>query len=257
MFVSFNYEELISKVRTIQNQTIGIEGILHDRSKKKLFDELKTRSLTIIDPYGNPITNKYFDHELISDVIKKFKKNYIPKYLQSWIRFSTMKENRILPLNDCELKSTVANYPDNSQFITYGQVTVWYKGEHHSAYEQLQAGVLLMDNMEKIKMEIFEQEYFTGAEFKLCMNDKNMCPNGIKWDKGLALKLEDTIMSSQLYQQNSFVMVKLFKEMVKKELSFILHNSDFIFSLLATVSNTQSTSLSKLSMEKQQIYWYF
>jgi hypothetical protein len=203
MFVSFDYEGLISKIQSIQYQTVEIETILHHRSKNKLSDELKTRSLTFSDPYGNLITNKYFDHELISDVIKKFKKNYVPKYLQAWIRFGTMKENQISPLNDCELKSTVSNL-NAAQLISYGQVTVWYKDD-----QQLQARVLLMDNMEKIKMQILEQQDFNRVEFKLCMNDKNT------WNEGTILKLEDTIMSSQSYQQNCFIMAKLFKEVGK------------------------------------------
>jgi len=216
MFFRFVYEDLVSRVETIQNRTVQIENILADRCKnnKKIADELKSRSLTFIDPYGNHMTNKYFDHELISNVIQKYKKNYVPKYLQSWIKFGTMKENQILPMNDCELKSTVANFENDYQFISYGQVTVWFQGDHNSSQEKLESPVLLMDSMEKIKMQILEQEHFTNIELKLCMINKNKYPEEKNWNEGTILKSEDTIMSRQLYQDNGIIMAKLFKEKV-------------------------------------------
>jgi len=208
MFFPIIYEDLVSQVEIIQNQTIEIETFLNDRYKNKISDELKSRSLTFIDPYGNHMTNKYFDHELISNVINRYKKNYVPKYLQSWIKFGTMKENQISPLNDSELKSTVADFENDYQFITYGQVTVWFKGDYDSSQEKFESRVLLMDNLEKIKMQLLEQQHFTGIELKLCMIDEK------SWNEGTLLKSEDTIMSRQLYQDNCVIMAKIFKEKV-------------------------------------------
>ncbi|CAF1546601.1 unnamed protein product [Didymodactylos carnosus] len=61
--------------------------------------------------------------------MKKYKKDYIPKYLQQWIQIGTMNQNEISPLSEAELKSTVSNYANNYQFITYGTVTVTLTGK--------------------------------------------------------------------------------------------------------------------------------
>ncbi|CAF1452320.1 unnamed protein product [Didymodactylos carnosus] len=126
MPTSFVYEDLISHIQAIQYQMVEIENVLDDRYKndKKVRDELKSRSLIFIDPYGNRTTQKYMDHELMYKVMKKYKKDYIPKYLQQWIQIGTMNQNEISPLSEAELKSTVSNYANNYQFITYGTVTV-------------------------------------------------------------------------------------------------------------------------------------
>jgi hypothetical protein len=220
MTFSFICEDLISQVQTIQNRAVEIENILADRCKNKIPDELKSRSLTFIDPYGNHMTDKYFDHELINNVIRKYKKNYVPKYLQLWIKFGTMKEKKIAPLTDCELKSTVADFANDYQFITYGQVTVWFKGDNNSSYETFKSNVLLMDNLEKIKTQILEQQHFTNIESKLCMINEDKYPNEKYWNEGTTLNLDDTVMSRQLYKNGCVVMAKISKEKVKHCLSF-------------------------------------
>lgn len=131
---SFVHENLVTQVQAIQNQMVEIENILDDRWKneKKTSDEFKCRSLTFIDPYGNPINDDHMDHELISKIIRKYKKDYIPKYLQQWIKIGTMNENTISSLNDSELKSNVSQYANGYQFITYGEVTVWIRTNRYS-----------------------------------------------------------------------------------------------------------------------------
>jgi hypothetical protein len=232
MSYSFVYEDLVSQVKIIQNRTVEIENILHDRYKhsKKIPDELKLRSLTFIDPYGNPTTNKYFDHELIIHIINKYKKNYVPKYLQSWIQFGTMKDNIILPSTNCELKSTLMNYQNDNQFLTYGHVTVWVKDDTNSSSRNFQARVLLM----KIKMQILEHQHFDDIELKLCRINTDTYPSEASWNEGTTLKLDDTIMSCQLYQDHYAIMASIFKEKVKNCLEFgiILF---FLFSLLARI----------------------
>ncbi len=79
---------------------------LNDRQKgeKMIRNELKSRSLTIIDPYGDPVSKKYMDHELISTVLQKYKKNYVPKYLHHWIKFGILGPNCMSPLRNSELQ---------------------------------------------------------------------------------------------------------------------------------------------------------
>jgi hypothetical protein len=104
MPTTFVYEDLISKVQMIQNQMNNIQIVLTNRWKieKRKRDELKSRSLVFIDPYGNRTVIKHMDHEFIHNVINKYKKDYVPKYLQRWIKVGIMKDNIILPLNDYE-----------------------------------------------------------------------------------------------------------------------------------------------------------
>ncbi|CAF0909521.1 unnamed protein product [Rotaria sordida] len=71
---SFVYDDLIFHVQAIQNQMIEIVKYLDDRWKneKKIRKEIKSRSIIIIDPYGNPMTDTYMDHELISTLFRKW-----------------------------------------------------------------------------------------------------------------------------------------------------------------------------------------
>ena len=52
---SFIYEDLISKSQAIQCQLAEFQNVLNDRCKNKTRgpDELKSRTLVFIDPYGN------------------------------------------------------------------------------------------------------------------------------------------------------------------------------------------------------------
>ncbi|CAF3522731.1 unnamed protein product, partial [Rotaria sp. Silwood2] len=119
----FKYEDLISRVQTIQNQVKTMESILENRwnNKKTANNAIKSRSLTFIDPYGNSITNKYMDHEMIGDAIKKFKKTYIPKYLQKWIQSGIHDEQGLRQLDDNKRLSTVSDYVDGFQLVSFGQ----------------------------------------------------------------------------------------------------------------------------------------
>jgi ubiquitin C len=209
---SFVYEDLVAHVQTIQNQMIEAIKSLDNRwtNEKKTQNQLKSRSFTIIDPYGNPIVNKYMDHELISTVFKKYKKNYVPKYLHQWIKFGKINENHITPLNECELKSTVEKYADGDQFVTYGQVTVWLGNYEYVSHQQFALRVRLMDNMEKIKIQLKKE--VTDVELKTCVLNQNTKPNYNDWNQGKALNSEDTIMSGQLYQDNCVIMAKSMKE---------------------------------------------
>jgi hypothetical protein len=209
---SFVYEDLISHVQGLQEQIIEITKFLDDRWKngKKKRNEFKSRSLTFVDPFGNSIVNQYMDHEIIHTIIKNYKKDYVPKYLQKWIKIGIRDGKGISPLTDCQMKSTVSEYPDGHQFITYGEVTVWTTNSD-VFYPQKLVLAVLTDNMLKIKMHLKQRQQFSNIELKSIIINKDTQPNNESWNHGNVLKLDDTIMSSQLYQDNCIIMAKLTK----------------------------------------------
>ncbi|CAF3653235.1 unnamed protein product [Rotaria sp. Silwood1] len=211
---SFVYEDLVLHVQEIQHKIVEITKFLDDRWKneKKIQNELKSRSLTFIDSCGNTIINKYMDHQLINAVLKKYKKDYVPKYLQKWIKIGTTEENVISPLSDYELKSTVSKYEDSYQFVTYGEVTVWVGNYEDLPPRIIILRVLLTDNIDNIKLQLKQQQQFTSIELKLLIINENTRPNKESWNEGRTLKSDDTIMSCQLYQSNCIIMAKLIKE---------------------------------------------
>jgi hypothetical protein len=234
MPTSFVYEELVLHVQKIQYQSIEMTKFLDDRWKneKNIENQLKSRSLTIVDPYGNSIANKYMDHELISTVFRKYKKNYVPKYLQQWIKIGVMNRNDIAPLNDCALKSTVSKYADGYQFITYGEVIVWIGNYEYSPPQKLVLRVCVTDTMEKIKMHLNERREFPNIELKSFIINPDAKPNEKDWDKGTTLGSESTIMSGQLYQDNYIIMAKIIKE--KVNCSFFFSSNFTCFSIFLT-----------------------
>jgi len=213
---SFIYEDLVSHVQKIQKQLNEIDNILADQwQNKKMRNELKSRSLTFIDPYGNQMIDQHMDHESIDKLIKQYKKNYVPRYLKDWIKIGTMNGNGISSLTDCDLKSTVSDYKDGHQFIAYGEVTLWIGSYDNRSPRKFVSRVLLMDNMEKIKCRIKEQHHFNNLELKLGKINGNIEPNEKEWNEGTIFKVEDTIMSCRLYENNGIIMAKISKQKVK------------------------------------------
>ena len=210
---SFVYEDLVSHVQTIQNQMIEAIKFLDQRwtNDKKIQNQLKSRSLTIIDPYGNPIKNKYMDHQSIRTVIKKYKKDYVPKYLHQWIQFGKISEGRLRPLKESDLKLTVEQYAVGDQFVTYGEITVWVAYDEYVSPQRFVLRVRLTDNMEKILVQLKELLKVTNLELKVGLGQQYTQPNRKHWDEGSALKSEDTIVSSQLYQDDRIIMAKIMK----------------------------------------------
>ncbi len=201
-----------------------IGKIFNDRSKneKQKRDKLKSRSLIFIDPYGNQTMNEYWNHELINDIIRKYKKDYVPKYLQSWIQIGTMKENIISSLKICELKSNVSYYVNGYQFITYGEVIVWINTNETFRLEQFKLPVLLLDNMEKVKLKIKHHLRIPDLELKLWKISENTIVNEKIWNEDTMLKSEDTILSCELYQDDYIIMAK-----VSSNIFFLLISYDF------------------------------
>jgi len=130
---SFVYEKLVSKIQKVQNQIIDINKILDDRweNRKKKTEEFQSRSFTFIDPFRNRTTIKFMDHESMTIVFKKYKKNYVPKYLHKYIKIGKLIDNQILPMTECELIKTVSEYDDGSSFETYGELIVWTYAYRH------------------------------------------------------------------------------------------------------------------------------
>ncbi|CAF1326838.1 unnamed protein product [Rotaria sordida] len=211
---SFVYEDLIFHVQTIQQQMIEIAKYLDDQWKndKKIREELKSRSITFVDPYGNPITNKYMNHELISTLFKQYKKDYVPKYLQNWVKIGTISENVISPLDDSELQSTVSKYPDGYRFITYSELNILIEYREDVLRQQFVLPVLLTDTIEKIKMRILKLRKFPNIALKSFISDKDSQMNNQNWSEGRTFNSDDTVLSCQLYQNNSIMVAKILLE---------------------------------------------
>jgi len=158
--------------------------------------------------------DNHLDHELISKVVTKCMKDYVPKYLQSWIEIGTMNENIISSLNDFELNSAVSSYANDSSFIAYSHITIWIGSYKYSSPHQFVLNVLLTDNMEKIKSRIAQLRQFTHIQLKSFTINENTKPNENSWNEGTTLKSEDTILSCQLYQDNRIIMGRISEERV-------------------------------------------
>ncbi|CAF4233084.1 unnamed protein product [Rotaria sp. Silwood2] len=193
---SFVYEDLVVHIQAIQYQIIEISKHLNIKWNNKMIrKKLKSRSITFIDPYGNLITNECMDHELISTSFKKYKKNYIAKYLHKWIKIGKMKDNFISPLNEYELKSPVSQYPDGYQFITYGDLNIFIKYHQDIKLEQILLRVLLTDSIEKIKIRLQNPLKIPNIELRL----------SLLYESFQILKSNDTVLSHQLYKENHII----------------------------------------------------
>lgn len=208
---TFVYEDLVIHAQALQYQMIEVIKHLNERwtNDKQLATQLKLTPITIADPYGNKIVNQYMDHQLISTVVKKFKKEYVPKFLHLWIKFGFIHENSIVPLTECELKSTVSKYTDDYQVVTYGEVTVWVGAYEYLPPYKIILRVRLNDSMEKIKLQLKEQLNVVNLELKTSIVDRNVRLMDKDWKTGKPLQSEDTIMSRQLYQENCIIMANV------------------------------------------------
>ncbi|CAF1038746.1 unnamed protein product [Adineta steineri] len=208
---SFTYEALVSQVLTIQNQIIEMETNINNQfqTQMKVQNELKSRSLTFIDPYGNQTTNNYMDHESISKIIQDYKKKYVPKYLQQWIQIGTKNNDIISRLNEDELKSTVSQYEIGQEFVSNGEISVFIGKHEHYWPRSIVVNMLLMDNIEKMKTRIKQQRQFHDFELRSCFIRSNMKPSITNWKEGAILKSEETIMSNQLYENNCVILAKI------------------------------------------------
>ena len=205
----FTYEGLVSQVEDIQKQMKQMEKILdHQRQKKRATEtNLQSRSFVFIDPYGNKTTQKCLDHESINKILRRYKKDYVPKYLQQWIKIGSIGENEISPLTDCKLKSTVSKYEHGHQFATYVEVVARIKTSKDKHLAKLLLNVQLTDNMGQIKMKIMQQQNYKDVDLELFVFNRNEKSFSKKLTESTLLKSDETILSSHLYQNHLFILI--------------------------------------------------
>ena len=201
---SFVFENLVGHARSIQVQTAEMEKIIEERcrNQRKMPEELKSRSLIFIDPYGNRLSNEYLDHQLIRKVLKKCRKELIPKYLHSWIQIGVRQGEKIEVLQIDQLQSTVADYPDGQEFLTFGEMTIWIGNGEHPALGKLELKLFLMDRMEKVDDAIREYRSFQTVELRLCHLDPSSQPTRTTWNEGKTLNSTETILSARLFEEH-------------------------------------------------------
>jgi hypothetical protein len=210
---------------------IEMETILDNQWKtnKKIENELKSRSITFVDHLEYRTVHKCMDHEQLNKIAKNYKKNYIPKYLQKWIKFGTMNGDSISPLTDLQLKSTVSNFENSQEFRCYGELHIWVETSEDYWPRKIVVPVFLSDNMDKIKMEIRKQRKFTDIELRSSMIDENDKPTGKNWSEGTPLKSNDTVLSLQLFQNNSIILGKIINKKVKYDCLNPIYHLDLFF----------------------------
>ena len=209
---SFVYEDLVGKVQTIQRQMMEMENFINDRceNQKAIPPELKSRSLVFIDPYGNRLVNEHLDHQLIAPILKKYRKDFLPKYLRSWTQIGVRQVNgNIQALKLDQLSSTVADYPNEQEFLCFGEVTVWVGDAQHLTIGKVTMKVSLIDQLEKVKEEIRKDRAFTTLELRSSHLDSSVLPTETHWSGGKGLKFSETILSSRLYEERSLLMARL------------------------------------------------
>lgn len=236
---SYVYEDLILKVQSIQTQMMQMETELDKQLQgNRAKSEVKSRRFRFVDPFGNQTEVECLDHESIVKVLKNYKKNYVPKYLQQWIRLSIMNGRSISPLSEANLKSTVSDFPEDQLFVAYGQVYVWIAPAGLSFLRNITVTVLMADNAEAIQAKIKQQHPFTDIELKTATVDQNQTPNSTHWTEGVLLKPESTTMSSQLFQEHRVLLAKInTKKVSEKDLSS--HSTKWDCCVLKTNAGTQ------------------
>ncbi|CAM4755677.1 unnamed protein product [Rotaria magnacalcarata] len=165
---SFVYKEPVFHAQKIQQKMIEIAKFIDDQCKTdpKIRKELKSRSFTFVDPYENPTTHEYLDHEMMNTIFSKYKKHYVPKYLQKWIKIGKMNETGISPLSENELKSSASQHDDGFRFVTYGEINISIIYCEGIRPQSLLLPALLTDNIEKIKKQIQELKRLKTTELK-------------------------------------------------------------------------------------------
>ena len=226
---SFVYENLISHTQQLQNQIELANKILDDQwqNQKKTSQDFQSRSFTFVDPHGIRTNDKFMDHELINTVFRKYKKEYVPRYLKPWIKFGLVNENSITILNDQQLQSTVSKFENGTVFSSYVEVIAWVGNYQKMQPRKVLLTLLPLTNMETIKEELKKTHSCLDIELRsLNISEESITPISFAWNNGTTLKLADNIISSKLYENNNFIMAKLIERNVRNKLSVI--SFDFI-----------------------------
>ena len=218
---SFVYEVLVSRVQQFQNEIQTSLNVLNNQlsNDQQKTNDLKQHSFNFVDPYGYEMAISYFDHEYIMHILKKYKRDYIPKYLAQWIQFGFYRNGCLSKLCEDHLRSTVSSYVNERKFVTFGELIVWVGSHQGGDSMKIVLKMLLTDSMEKIIAEIHKLNPSGAIELKLLRLSEDREPNDNDWERGQVLAPTDTIMSKQLFQSNSIVMVKVIKINLKQILS--------------------------------------
>ena len=218
---SFVYEQLIAQVRAIQQLATGIDKVLHDRleSEPNKRDGLTFRTFTFIDPYGNKMTHEHMDQELIADVLRKYKKNYVPKYLHKWIKIGNREQTAILPIVECDATSNLSTFANETEFVAYGELPVFIGRYETAIPTKLLLRVSVVDTIETIKTQIEELGRSGEVELRYHTFDGSGRPTASDWEQGQAVRAEATVASLRLYQENCIVMAKIPTSTVSDKLS--------------------------------------
>ena len=186
---------------------IDIESELSNRCQadKTEATMLKSRRFTFIDPHGHPISTQQLDHESMDVVIKRFRNDYIPRFLKEWIKIGSA-------YNEVKLKSFVHDYPDGQQFVAYGQITVWAHVRCNFAFKSIVLSVQLCDSMEEIKSRLESRCSVADLELRSCRMQADEKPRAEHWENGHQLQSNDTIMSCKFYEKDQRLLVKVILE---------------------------------------------
>lgn len=209
---SFIYEDLVLRLQAIQQQTIDTVRYIDDQCKDKtnIPKELKSRSLTFNDPYGNQITNRYMDHEVISTVFKNFKQEYVPKYLQKWTQFGRVRQDVISPMSEHELIQCVSDYTDGERFVTYGTIPLAIENKNNVHVRLPPLPVLLADTSTKIKKRIKDVIKLHDIELVIFSSNERTS------NEVLPFQPDDTVFSARLYNNDKIILLRCLKAEVNQ-----------------------------------------
>lgn len=216
---SFVYEDLVSKVIEVKNQLNQVNETIDERSNndQNVQRQLASRSFVFIDPFGNRLENSYVDHWTIHKVVQKFENEYCPKYLDWYIHIGLFKSDEIYLLSDDQLRKTVSEYPNDQEFIAFGQMKILIVNSKCQLLQERFMNVALNDKLEKVQREVRnirdqiwrKPNVVNQIELKVCQSDLSLVLDEDRWNQGNASQLDKTILTARLYSRGSFIMAKI------------------------------------------------
>jgi len=219
MPTSFVYEDLVARIIKMNDQVNQVNQTIEERSNndQNVQRQLASRSFVFIDPFGNRMKHRYADHWTIHKVVQKFKKEFCPKYLHSWVHIGLFQNDQIHPLTDDQLRQPLSEYPHDQEFITFGQIKIIIANERCQLLQERLINVVLNDKLEKVEREVRnirervwkKPNMVRQIDLKLGQSDSSMAFDTDRWYQGNACRVDETIFSTQLYQTNSFIMAKI------------------------------------------------
>lgn len=208
---SFVYTEFVAHVANVQQQINQAAKHLENLAQKKHSDsnKLQSQEIQFIDPFGNKFKKSYFHHELIGNIINKLRKNYVPKYLQKYIKFGWMKNDSIIPIQDSDLKQNVAEC-QNTTLVTYVTITAWLGYCSYMLSNQKVLNLLVTDTVESLKQKLGLNNEVSEIQLRLGASRNYSCiPDVRDWQSAKELKSNDTVLSCELFQDNWILMVNV------------------------------------------------